>query len=167
MKNRRKQVGSCLHDTQQKRTTSTLQASYHDTRHGWGGGSHNSSRVWRWRGSRTSVLSTENSGVPFLSNIQGRFLLTLVHTISYSVKKRVMTSKEKKNPQRSHKKRKSSGCFCDENKKEYKVLQEWQRKTSESERLQAIQSVCVRGKIIISVPFFCKGIRKDLLAALQ
>lgn len=95
MKNRRKQVGSCLNDTEQKRTTSTLQASYHDTRHGWGGG-HNSSRVWRWRGSWTSVLSTENSGVPFLSNIQGRFLLTLVHTISYSVKKRVMTSKEKK-----------------------------------------------------------------------
>lgn len=111
MKNRRKQVGSCLHDTQQKRTTSTLQASYHDTRHGWGGGGHNSSRVWRWRGSRTSVLSTENSGVPFLSNIQGRFLLTLVHTISYSVKKRVMTSKEKKNLKEVTKKENPVGVF--------------------------------------------------------
>lgn len=110
MKNRRKQVGSCLHNTQQKRTTSTLQASYHDTRHGWGGG-HNSSRVWRWRGSRTSVLSTENSGVPFLSNIQGRFLLTLVHTISYSVKKRVMTSKEKKNLKEVTKKENPVGVF--------------------------------------------------------
>lgn len=110
MKNRRKQVGSCLHDTQQKRTTSTLQASYHDTRHGWGGG-HNSSRVWRWRGSWTSVLSTENSGVPFLSNIQGRFLLTLVHTISYSVKKRVMTSKEKKNLKEVTKKENPVGVF--------------------------------------------------------
>lgn len=110
MKNRRKQVGSCLHNTQQKRTTSTLQASYHDTRHGWGGG-HNSSRVWRWRGSWTSVLSTENSGVPFLSNIQGRFLLTLVHTISYSVKKRVMTSKEKKNLKEVTKKENPVGVF--------------------------------------------------------
>lgn len=110
MKNRRKQVGSCLHDTEQKRTTSTLQASYHDTRHGWGGG-HNSSRVWRWRGSWTSVLSTENSGVPFLSNIQGRFLLTLVHTISYSVKKRVMTSKEKKNLKEVTKKENPVGVF--------------------------------------------------------
>lgn len=110
MKNRRKQVGSCLNDTEQKRTTSTLQASYHDTRHGWGGG-HNSSRVWRWRGSRTSVLSTENSGVPFLSNIQGRFLLTLVHTISYSVKKRVMTSKEKKNLKEVTKKENPVGVF--------------------------------------------------------
>lgn len=110
MKNRRKQVGSCLNDTEQKRTTSTLQASYHDTRHGWGGG-HNSSRVWRWRGSWTSVLSTENSGVPFLSNIQGRFLLTLVHTISYSVKKRVMTSKEKKNLKEVTKKENPVGVF--------------------------------------------------------
>lgn len=76
-----------------------------------GGGGHNSSRVWRWRGSRTSVLSTENSGVPFLSNIQGRFLLTLVHTISYSVKKRVMTSKEKKNLKEVTKKENPVGVF--------------------------------------------------------
>lgn len=87
-------------------TTSTLQSSYQKTKHMWG---HSTIRG-RWVGGGVKggagvvghqfTLQKILDPLSFPSKIQGHFLLTLVHTISYSIKKR---KKQRVKLQKSHK----------------------------------------------------------------
>lgn len=138
-----------VQNTKQNNKDLHVQASDNKTRRGLG------SRV---RGAGHGGSLYRNSRSPFLfSNIQLRILLTLVHTVSYSVKK-TESGKDKKSatPKKWQGKQSQVGVLWKESNKETGV--------QGIQRVTGVTKSCVSGREVSerwrrSDHFFCQGIK--------